>query len=484
MKKVVFIIAVIGLITLNSANAQIGNALKKTVKDNVKKEVPSKPVKPSSEPQSVQEKQTGKQQPAKQNDKKPLTPSAAAVAADPMASNNTVPNGYSRSYAERRAAYEQLPEDVYFKPYYHQNLRNYYFLDDPEQEKGFWIMAYSLIMANMPNMGATNYLSEHAGQRFFSRYSTLPFMYQSFITDTIPAGNKKVHPECVIECTGYMPIGLHSIYAHYALFAADPAGFYPFEKFCESIVAYLVLRNAVWQAPNKAGGGNPPEVPVDGGGKLSVDDWSRVMSILGTESKRLHDIALTETPLDVIKSACAKYYNNITKFEEEKSYQQVVYNYFLFETALYFWQETKKRTADETYDYIKEEYEKFIVLYKKKWANAAMASGPAVNMPKTYDMGADLAKKALDAAQKQFGGSFKVDKVVFISNKWTEYKEQKYPYRVMHRSLDAALLTKEDDKWVIRYYFFKQASDQKGGWTQNFGFEAGNDSNPKAVNYK
>jgi len=180
----------------------------------------------------------------------------------------------------------------------------------------------------------------------------------------------------------------------------------------------------------------------------------------------------------------ARYYNNVTRFEEEKNYQQVIYNFYLFETALYFWQQNEKRVPDETYDYVREEYEKFLVLYDKKWKNAAMAAGPAVDMPKTYDMGADLAKKALTQAQSQFGGSFKVDKVVFTSNKWTEYKEQKYPYRVMHRSIDAALLTKEGDKWLIRHYYFKQASDQKGGWTQNYGFEAGGNYNPKPVNYK
>ena len=94
-----------------------------------------------------------------------------------------------------------------------------------------------------------------------------------------------------------------------------------------------------------------------------------------------------------------------------------------------------------------------------------------------------LAQKALSAAQSQFS-SFTVDKVVFTSGKWTEYKEQKWPYRVMHRSTDAALLTKEGDKWFIRYYSFLQRSDEKGGWIENYSFQAGGDYEPKLVNYK
>jgi hypothetical protein len=139
---------------------------------------------------------------------------------------------------------------------------------------------------------------------------------------------------------------------------------------------------------------------------------------------------------------------------------------------------------DATYKLQEDEYYRFKLLWEKKWVNATDESVNAkpVEMPKTYDMGADLAQKALAKAKTQF--SFNVDKVVFTSNQWNEFKEQKYPYRVMHRSIDVALLTKVGDKWMIRYYYLKQASNQNGGWTDNYGFEIRINDDPKPVNYK
>jgi hypothetical protein len=265
-----------------------------------------------------------------------------------------------------------------------------------------------------------------------------------------------------------------------SLFATDPKGSSPFEYFCEAIVGFANLWHVRW---DEKYGGTPNTVHLDDGTTLKMSvPFPKVMSNLENELQRLHNVAFEVTPLEVVQSACARYYNNVAKFIKEENYQQLTYNYFLFETALYFWKHNDKRVEDETYDYLINEYDSFIQLYEK-WSEAAKMSGAPIDMPKTYDMGASLTQKALTAAKKQFS-NFTVDKVVFTGNQWKEFKQQEWPYRVMHRSVDAALLTKVGDKWVIRFYSFLQKSDQKGGWIEDYGFQAGGNADPQPVNYK
>ena len=413
-----------------------------------------------------------------------LKPSAAAIAADPKASDNTVPNGYTRSYAQIRAAYEQLPDNVYLKPYYHPNLANYYCLENPVTDRFFLGSLYTIFQAQMPFIVLRDNLKYEHKNGFLGRFMTVGFMCSNFITDTIPEGNKKVYPQAVLECTGLMPFGVHAVFAYCARFAADPEGYFPFEYFCEAIVGCGNVSDARWNSGSNRDPGTGDDVLLSDGtkSKLVVTPFSKVSSNMIDEVSRLYDIAMKVTPIMVIKSGASRYYNNIKKFEKEENYPLTIYNYFLFETAMHFWKFNSKFTKDETFDFLVDEYDKFRALYERTWKNGALISGKPVEMPKTYDRGADFAKKALEVAKSQF--SFNVDKVVFTSDKWTEYKEPEWPYRVMHRSTGAALLSKEGDKWIIRYYFYLQKSDEKGGWTQNYSFQAGSDYQPKPVNYK
>lgn len=64
-----------------------------------------------------------------------LKPSAAAIAADPGASDNSVRSGYSRPTSEIRAVYESLdPERFIYRPYYEGENKYFYYLDDKTQE--------------------------------------------------------------------------------------------------------------------------------------------------------------------------------------------------------------------------------------------------------------------------------------------------------------------------------------------------------------
>ena len=409
-------------------------------------------------------------------------PSAAAIAADPKASDNTVQNGYTLSYAQIRAAYEKLPDNIYLKPYYHPDLKNYYYLDD-SQDIGCWNQLKTLFSEMPPRSPRNNLEDKNRNGTLFitTQFAGLPFMYTTFANDVIPAGNQKVYEEAAVERKGSMPYGTHAIFTYLALYAADPKGFIPFEKFCYAFVGYGIINRVKWDTGNFI---TPDEKTFPDGTKIKMSvPWGNVVSNMRKEVVRLHDITFKETPIIVIQSAAAKYYNNVKTFEKEEKYESAMHNFFLFEVAMYFWKYNDKFKKDETFDYLMNEYNKFLQKFEE-WRNGAMLSGTPVEMPKTYDMGADLARKALETARNEFS-SYNVEKVVFTSDKWTELKDTEWPYPITSRITGSALLSKEGDKWLIRYYTFIQYSDGKGKWVDRYGFQAGTDGyKPKVVNYK
>ena len=62
-----------------------------------------------------------------------LKPSAAAIAADPGASEQTIRDGYSKPTSHIRAMYEQLDPALFiYKPYYQGDNRYFYYVEaDP-----------------------------------------------------------------------------------------------------------------------------------------------------------------------------------------------------------------------------------------------------------------------------------------------------------------------------------------------------------------
>jgi len=426
---------------------------------------------------------TGQQSSGGQPAPKNLKPSAAAIAADPLASDNNVANGFSRSPAQIRAGYEALNPKVYFMPYYHPQVRNYWLLESSQYQ--YFTISCLMLDEHRRAINQNSFLVNRDSKPEISiNYGGIPGQYYIFITDTVPVGTREVYR----EATGQLPIGIHAMYAGMALFAADPDGYFPMMKYVEARLAYMGAGH-IYLSPS------PPNNawdqitvvmnPQKELGKLPLEWGKYLNSDLNMEIRRLDNIAMGETPIEVVKSAAAYYYNNARKFEDNKNnYGLLRYNFHLFEIAMYFWTHSSKKVADPDFETLYNEYRR-LETYYKDWVKLEAEGGAAVDMPKTYDMGATLAAKALAAAKKQFSGSFNVDKVVFLSNTWKEFKEPNYPYRVMHRSLDAGLLTNSNGNWMIRYYNFQQASDQKGGWTENYGFTAGGSgSNAQRVNYK
>ena len=412
-------------------------------------------------------------------------PSAAAIAADPKASDNTEATSerLTITYAQLRAAYENLPDNIYLKPYYHPKLKNYYILDYKEQGIGLWD-TFVKLFSGLPSSSPRNNLEKdnRNGTLFLTmQFAGLPFFYTKFTPDVIPAGNQKVYEEAAVERTGSMPCGTHAIFAYLALYAADQKDYFPFERFCEAVVGYGIMKRVKWAEGNFS---TPEEMTFPDGTKIKMSvPWGKVLSNMEKEVIRLHDLTFKETSLDVIKSGAARFYNNINTFLKEEKYEAAMRSFYCFEVGMYFWKFNNKFKKDETFDYLMKEYNKFLIQYDD-WENKAMLSAKPVEMPETYDMGADLARKALETAKKEFS-SYNVEKVVFTSDKWIELKDIEWPYPITSRIIGSAMLSKEGDKWLIRYYTFIQYSDGKGKWVDRYGFQAGTDGyDPKVVNYK
>jgi len=129
------------------AQAQLNmNALKNKAKSAVKKEInnaqqksndaATSPVKEKSGTATVEAAASEAQaqaQTAQPQASAQIKPSAAAIAADPAASDMTIASGYSRPTAEIRAQYERLdPSKFRYQPYYEEGNKFFYYYGDDE----------------------------------------------------------------------------------------------------------------------------------------------------------------------------------------------------------------------------------------------------------------------------------------------------------------------------------------------------------------
>ena len=82
------------------------------------------------------------------------------------------------------------------------------------------------------------------------------------------------------------------------------------------------------------------------------------------------------------------------------------------------------------------------------------ASEPAAEMAKGVNVPANLKSKADAEARKQWGAGFV--KSIFLTSQWTEFTNPKYPYQVMHRSMDVDFIVNEGDTYFVYHWVFKE----------------------------
>ena len=136
-----------------------------------------------------------------------LKPTAAAIAADPGASDQTIRDGYSKPTSQIRAAYEQLDSKLFiYKPYYQGDNRYFYYVEaDPtanNSPKEFNDQCYKWFMSKAQD-----------------EYGVKWQRIGTFIGGT-PGHNGE-----------YVLYGEHAMHAGFAEVIADPGSSNPFNHF-------------------------------------------------------------------------------------------------------------------------------------------------------------------------------------------------------------------------------------------------------------
>jgi hypothetical protein len=238
--------------------------------------------------------------------------SKEAIAADPRASVTIVEEGYTKSPAQIREAYEKLNPEVYFKPYFHPNLRNYYLLDDSKAEMEFWEKSCKTLDKHYSRVRSNASLDKGTTIKMgLSYYISLSEWYMHFEKDNIPAGQHK-NWGCAASCSGLMPLGASAMRAGFALFAADPEGLKPFMRYCEAYNIYNAFQNYYIHS-----GGVDNQISSDGkrvginNETRKFDDmavsWDYFFNKWGDERARLIELVKTKTPVKVIQEAATHY---------------------------------------------------------------------------------------------------------------------------------------------------------------------------------
>ena len=110
-------------------------------------------------------------------------------------------------------------------------------------------------------------------------------------------------------------------------------------------------------------------------------------------------------------------------------------------------------------------------------AHARLSNAKSVEIPNGVQIDAATSSKINSLAKEMLGDEFV--KAIYLDNKWSEFQENKYPYRVMHLSLPVAVIVKRGDKYLMNYYDITK-SPNGGSW--NMMVKMGSTFQP--VNYK
>ena len=431
------------MLSFVAVNSQIDlKKLGKKAKEKV--ETKKEPVKKEKEEESIAKPDLVNQdnKGAEDNSKNKYKPSAAALAADPKASDQTVESGYTKSISEIHAAYEQLDPEVFtYQPYY--VYKELYYLHDKADEN-FREREFNAIIAKLAN--------QYPGDSYNMNYVSI----------NTPDGNLLVTMDEFFRN------------AWTALFVADPMSSEAFDKFTKA----LMFGNQMFEAKIKYQMDNP--------GKGIVNEKKGELLIAPSRSTYEHrqdrreeaglilarsvvSIDFLRTYLkDLLKQANTET-DAVTKY---KLYWQIdpVMNEIFRKHKDYNASDVGNRQIEASFSAI--DSERFDIE-----ANARLSNAKSVEMPKGVQIDSETSSKVNAMAKEMLGAEYV--KTIFLDNKWAEFQENEYPYRVMHLSIPVAVIVKRGDKYLINYYDITK-SPHGGNW--NMMVKMGASFQP--VNYK
>lgn len=176
-------------------------------------------------------------------------------------------------------------------------------------------------------------------------------------------------------------------------------------------------------------------------------------------------LAINITPFNIIGASADNAIRRYKKHEENGNIQQMIVTArelqeIMDDLVNHRDYETRKSDCIGTM----RQYEPIKDNYRELLQSNHDASAPAVEMPKGVTVSASLKSKADAEGRKQWGEGFV--KSIFHTSQWTEFKNPKYPYQVMHRSMDVDFIVKEGDYYFVYHWVLKEGvSGGKGTGT-------------------
>lgn len=438
------------------ANAQFGNLLnkaKKTVKENVDMEVKASRKKAEDAAAGAVNKITGEADrstelsiagaPAEESNnyggayngietlyKRNLRPSEAAVAADPKASITTVEKNYTKSPAQMRGVWEQLDAKLFpYQPYYAEENKGFY---DPDADAP--VIVYGQLCR----------LLEEAEMPFGK-----PGLFAEFV---------KYKDDLHVPAVDVL------LCSYYAEFIADPESYVAYNHFVKARVAHTGFTSDRIKMNMK----DPMKYAATMGDGTAVNLFEKEFDRIGrwrNVNRMAERLAHGATPFDIIGAAATNAINRYKQHEAKGDTKQMIVTGREIQAImddLVHHDEYEQRKADCTS--LMRQYEPIKDKYRSLLQSNHDASAPAVAMAQGVNVPAAVKSKADAEARKQWGDAFV--KSVFLTSQWKELKNPKYPYQVMHRSMDVDFIVKEGNNYFVYHWVLKEGvSGGKGTGT-------------------
>ena len=446
MKKTIVLLLSVAFMMLStvSANAQIDlNKLGKKAKEKVENKKEQGKIEKEEEqiakPNGAEQDNKG----GENNSKKENKPSAEALAADQKASDKTVESGYTKSISEIHAAYEQLDPELFpYQPYY--NYKQFYYLND-EKDEEIRNGQYAEILMGIAKLPAGD------------------FYYMPYTAIKTPSGD-----EVLVTYDEFFRN------AWTALFIADPQSSWAFHKY----VNVLMFENRSFEIKYtyKMSDAQKGIVNAETGALLFAPSEAAYTDVQDSRKQLALSLARTVVTMDYLQ-----YYLN-ELFGQYKSETNPLLKYILYykidaimgnvftKHKDYNSSDVANRKIEASYSAIEDQ--RFDID-----ENARAHSAPTVEMPKGVQIDGATSQKVNSLAKERLGDEYV--KTIFLDNKWAEFQENQYPYRVMHLGLPVAIIVKRNNKYLINYYDITK-SPNGGNW--NMMVKMGSSFQP--VNYK
>lgn len=374
--------------------------------------------------------------------KKNYKPSAAALAADPKAADQTVPPGFTKSVSAIHAAYEHLdPVAFTYQPYY--NYKFFYYLNDKEHDLFHENQFYHLLMKLAALYPGDSY-------------------YASFVGIDTPDGKRYVTEDEFMRN------------AYTALFMADPTSAEGWDKF----VMAIMFSNQFFETKMyyKVHDSNKGIVDEKTGNLLVASSLTKYDGIQDLREEAALDLATSVISIDFIRT----YLNGLFTELKTETNPYIKFKLYYQIDALMMRVLRKHKNYKESDGANRTLEGAYSVMQAQRMdieSEARMLTVKAVEVPKGVSIDATTSAKVNALAKEMHGENFV--KTIFLGNKWKDFKENKYPYRVMHLSIPVAVIIKKNDKYLINYYDVAK-SPHGGDW--NLMVQMG--ATAKPVNYK